>query len=89
MNRKERMDLLLSKVAEDKKEAFVAELRAAKTPEERLKVAKKYNATLTEDELKAVKAESTNKITDAELDNAAGGCSCASCYGCYCYCNCY
>ena len=89
MNRKERMDLLLSKVAEDKKEAFVAELRAAKTPEERLKVAKKYNATLTEDELKAVKAESTNKITDAELDNSAGGCSCEICYGCYCYCNCY
>ena len=86
MNRKERMDLLLSKVAEDKKEAFVAELRAAKTPEERLKVAKKYNATLTEDELKAVKAESTNKIADAELDNAAGGCSCAyvhcECTGC-------
>ena len=80
MTRKEKMDLLLSKVAEDKKEAFIAELREAKTPEERLKVAKKYNATLTEDELKAVKAESSNKITDAELDNAAGGCSCASCY---------
>ena len=84
MTRKEKMDLLLSKVAEDKKEAFVAELRAAKTPEERLEVAKKYNATLTEDEAKAFQADSTNKITDADLDKAAGGC-CSKC-GCYCGC---
>ena len=35
---------------------------------------------------KAFKAKSTNKLSDAELDNAAGGCSCAyvhcECTGC-------
>ena len=86
MTRKEKMNLVLSKVAEDKKEAFIAELREAKTPEERLKLVKKYNVTLTEDELKAVKAKNSNKLSDAELDNAAGGCSCAyvhcECTGC-------
>ena len=84
MTRKEKMDLLLSKVAEDKKEAFVAELREAKTPEKRIKVAKKYNAALTKEEEKAFRAENTNEVSDAELDNAAGGCSCEC--GCYCGC---
>ena len=62
MTRKEKMNLVLSKVAEDKKEAFIAELREAKTPEERLKLVKKYNVTLTEDELKAVRAKSTANL---------------------------
>ena len=31
MNRKEKYDLLLSKVGEDKKEAFIAEMREART----------------------------------------------------------
>ena len=84
MSRKEKMDLLLSKVAEDKKEAFIAELREAKTPEERIKVAKKYNATLTEEEVKAFKENSANEVSDADLDKAAGGC-CSKC-GCYCGC---
>ena len=86
MTRKEKIDLLLSKVAEDRKEAFVAELREAKTPEERLKVVKEYNVTLTPEEAKAFRADSSNKVSDAELDNAAGGCQCAyihcECTGC-------
>ena len=86
MNRKEKMDLLLSKVAEDKKEAFVAELREAKTPEERLNVAKKYNATLTEEEAKACKNSGTNEVSDDDLDKAAGGC-CH--YDCACTCVCF
>ncbi len=84
MTRKEKIDLLLSKVAEDQKEAFVAELRAAKTPEERLKVAKKYNATLSAEEEQACKNSGTNEVSDDELDKAAGGC----CSKCSCYCGC-
>lgn len=86
MNRKEIMDLLLSKVAEDKKEAFIKEFREAKTAEKRLAVAKKYGAALTEEETKTIKAEIGNAIGDNELDGAAGGC--CNCKGCTCKCNC-
>ena len=85
MNRKEVMDLLLSKVEEDKKESFVQELREAKTKEERFEVAKKYNATLTKEEEEKIKASKGNAVSDEELDDAAGGCVC-SCSSCYCGC---
>ncbi len=86
MNRKEKLDLLLSKVEEDKKEAFIAELREAKTKAERVAVVKKYGVTLTEEEAQAMKNRAGNELSDEELDKAAGGCSCAfihcECTGC-------
>ena len=85
MNKKEKMDLLLSKVKEDVKESFIAEFREAKTKEDRFAIAKKYGATLTEDEVKAVKGEAGNALSDDELAQASGGCSC-SCHSCYCGC---
>ena len=77
MNRKEKLDLLLSKVEEDKKEAFIAELREAKTKAERVAVVKKYGVTLTEEEAQAMKNRAGNELSDEELDTAAGGCNCA------------
>ena len=88
MNKKEKMDLLLSKVEEGKKDAFVAELREAKSKEERFEVFKKYDATLTEEEVKAIKAADGNELNDEELDQAAGGCSCACNCNASCYCGC-
>ena len=86
MNRKEKLDLLLSKVEEDKKEAFIAELREAKTKAERVAVVKKYGVTLTEEEAQAMKNSAGNEVSDEELDKAAGGCECAyvhcECTGC-------
>ena len=87
MNKKEVLDLMLSKVEEDKKEAFVQELREAKTKEDRLEVAKKYNATLTKEEGEKVKAAMGNAVSDEELDAAAGGCE-LKC-SCNCYCTCF
>ena len=84
MNKKEKLDLLLSKVEESKKEAYIAELREAKTKEERFAVAKKYGATLTQEEVLMLKGEAGNEVSDEELDKAAGGC-CSKC-GCYCGC---
>lgn len=80
MTRKEKIDVLLSKISEDKKEAFVAELRAAKTKEERGEILKKYSVALTGEEAKAFKADTVNEISDAELDKAAGGCCHSDCY---------
>ena len=86
MNKKEKMDLLLSKVAEDQKEAFVAELRDAKTKSERADILKKYNANLTEEEVKEFRTETANKLSDEELDMASGGGCCTCKCGCECGC---
>ena len=85
MTRKEKVDLLLSKIPEDQKEAFVAELREAKDRQERAGVLEKYNAVLTKEEVEAFKADGVNEIPDADLDQAAGGCcqqGCKCSYGC-------
>ena len=81
MTRKEAMNMLLTKIPEDKKELFVAELRAADSKEERGKIFKKYQITLTEEEKAALKARG-NEVSDDELDEAAGGC-------CNCHCHCH
>ena len=88
MTRKERIELLISKVSEDQKEAFIEELRGAKTKEDRLEVAKKYNATLTEEEAKEFMKETANEVSDEDLDTAAGGCTMCS-YNCACTCICF
>ena len=84
MTKKEAMNLLLTKIPEDKKELFVAELRAADSKEERGKIFKKYQITLTEEEKAALKARSS-EVSDDELDEAAGGCCQPACH---CYCGC-
>ena len=88
MTRKERIELLISKVSADHKEAFIEELRGAKTKEDRLEVAKKYNATLTEEEAKEFMKETANEVSDEDLDTAAGGCTMCH-YNCACTCICY
>ena len=90
MTRKERIDLLLSKIPEDKRDAFVAKLREAKDQKERAQLLKECGITFTEEEKAAFKAGdgAGNEISDAELDQAAGGCSCkCACPGnCMSYC---
>ena len=83
MTKKEKMELLLSKVGEERKADFVAELRDAKTKEVRQELLRKYNISLSEEEKEAMKTD-TNEVSDEELDVAAGGC-CSSC-NCSCAC---
>jgi len=88
MTNKEKMELLLAKVKEEQKAAFVAELREAKTLEAREALLKKYGISLTAEEENALKSRS-NKLSDEELDQVAGGgcsdgppdgnCSCSGC----------
>ena len=83
MTKKEKMEMLLSKVAEDQKADFVAGMREAKSKDEWLEVVKKYGIRLSEDEKATFKAQS-NEVSDEELDVAAGGC-CTGCSGdCHC-----
>ena len=91
MTRKERIDMVLAKIPEDKREAFVAQIREAKDREEKAKVLEEYGVAFTEEEKKALQAEveAGNEVSDDELDQAAGGCSCkCHCPG-YCYYYCY
>ena len=77
MTKKEKMELLLAKVAEEQKAAFVAELREAKSKDEWREVVKKYGIRLSEEEKEAFNAQS-NEVSDEDLDTASGGC-CVSC----------
>ena len=67
MNKKEKMELILSKVPESQKEAFIAELRAADTKEAREELAKKYQITLAEEEKAAIRAETNSRCTIISL----------------------
>ena len=75
MNDKERIDYLLTKVPEDKKEAFVEDLKGITKLEEGLSVLKKYGISLAEEEMQRLTAK--REMSDDELDAAAGGgCDC-------------
>ena len=80
MTKKEKIELLLSKVAEEQKADFVAGLREAATKEARQELFQKYNINLSAEEKEAMKTD-TNEVSDEELDAAAGGC----CHSCECY----
>ena len=78
MTKKEKMELLLSKVAQEQKADFVTELREATTKEARQELFKKYNIRLSAEEKETMKTD-TNEVSDEELDVAAGGCCSCSC----------
>ncbi|MBR2834522.1 MAG: Nif11-like leader peptide family RiPP precursor [Coriobacteriales bacterium] len=79
MTRKEKMELLLSKVAEDKKEEFIAALRETTTKEERTEILKNFGVELTKEEFEAITAEEEGELSDDDLENVAGGCVCICC----------
>ena len=83
MSKKEKIKLLLSKVAQEQKANFVAELREAFTKEARQELFQKYNISLSAEEREAMKTD-INEVSDEELDAAAGGC----CHSCECTGNC-
>ena len=85
MTKKEKMELLLSKVAGEQKADFVAELREATTKDARQELFQKYNINLSAEEKEAMKVE-TNEVSDDELDVAAGGC-CSNYCSCHSCCN--
>ena len=91
MDKKERMDLILSKIpkAEDKK-SFLEEFRSNKTRENMKELLKKYGVVLSEEEINKLHESVPQKLSAEDLKNAAGGdrcdcwgggiCSCVCCY---------
>ena len=73
MTIQEANELVLSKVPEEKKEAFIAAITACKDKSEKLAVLEKFGIQLTEKELEEI---SSGKLSEADLDEAAGGCAC-------------
>lgn len=82
MTKKERIDSILSRVDEDKKEAFIQAIREAKTKEEKKAVLTQYGLELSGEELTSLQIK---ELPDDELENVAGGCNC---YGCMYDCSC-
>ena len=73
MTIQEANELVLAKVPEEKKEAFIEAMSACKSKAEKTAVLEKFDIHLTAEELEAI---SSSKLTDADLDEAAGGCAC-------------
>ena len=88
MTKKEKLDLILSKLDTDKKEAFISEIRQAKTKEERMEIIRKYGVQVSKEDIENIKNMAGNKVSDEELDQAAGGCSCACSAHCSAECIC-
>ena len=85
MNVKKAMDLLLSKVAEGQREAFIADLREAGTKKERAEVFAKYGVSVSDEEREAIRNSRGSEVSDEALDQANGGCS-PSCAYVHCEC---
>ena len=86
MTRKEKMDLLLTKVPESEKEAFIADLRQIKSREDIPAILEKYHIDLTEEEKVILHETASYVLSDEELDLAAGGCE--GDWSCSCHCSC-
>ena len=73
MTIQEANELVLSKVPEEKKEAFIEAITACGKKADKTAVLEKFSVQLTAEELEAISA---NKLSDEALDEAAGGCMC-------------
>ena len=93
MDKKERIELFLSKIPEDeKKKSFLEEFRSVKTKKDVKELLEKYDITFSDEEVKALQENANKKISPEDLKNVAGGDRC-DCWGgglCSCsYCEYY
>lgn len=89
MTKKETMDLFLSKIPEDeKKKAFLEELRSVKTKKDMKELLEKYGVEFSEDESRMLRENMQKKLSAEELKNVSGGDLCECWGGGICTCNC-
>ena len=74
MIKKEKLDEILAKIADDKKYDFIAEFRGAESKEAKKEVLEKFGIVITEQEAKELMKDA-NELSDEELDTSHGGCS--------------
>ena len=79
MEKKAVWELLKNKVDEAQFDKLWAELKNAADQTERIEVFKKFGVRFTEDERKFIETLKDGAISDDELAQAAGGCSCFCC----------
>ena len=80
MTRKEIIEQILARIPEEKKEAFIKGITECKDKTKKAAVLEKYGVSLTAEEQEAFRS---NKVSDEEIDDAAGGCCCNSSCGCF------
>ena len=76
MSIKEHVDFLLSKVDDDKKAKFLAELKKAVGLDAWITVMQKFGVSLTDEEIQMLQGGS-HELSDDNLDVVSGGCDCA------------
>ncbi len=85
MTKKEKMDLFLSKLPEEKREDFLKDIRSCKSKKETEELLEKYGLAISEEESKMLHDNMKKEISAEDMKNVAGGsCSCL----CYCQCEC-
>ena len=75
MSIKEQVDFLLSKVDDDKKAEFLAELKMAVGLDAWITVLQKFGVSLTDEEMQKLQGGS-HELSDDDLDVVSGGCGC-------------
>ena len=75
MSIKEQLDFLLSKVDDDKKAEFLAELKKAVGLDAWITVLQKFGVSLTDEEMQKLQGGS-HELSDDDLDVVSGGCGC-------------
>ncbi len=73
MNRREKMNDILKKVSEERKDELIKEYREAETKEAKKKVLEKFGIVITEEEANEFLTEA-NELSDDEMDKIGGGC---------------
>ncbi len=73
MTIQEANELVLSKLPEEKKEAFIKAISMCRNKAEKTAVLEKFGVQLTDIELETIGVQ---KLSDEALDEAAGGCMC-------------
>lgn len=71
MTRREKLDEILAKVPDEKKDEFIVAFRSADSQDERMDVLEKYGIVLTQEDLKQLLSD---ELDDSELDDVSGGC---------------
>ena len=73
MIKKEKLDEILAKIPDEKKDEFIVAFRGAETKEAKKEVLEKFGIVFTEEEVKEL-MRGVSELEDEDLDRTSGGC---------------